>query len=124
MKKFVLFFCLFTGIQGFSQDVFFQKPTPEAKERAIELTNEYNKELALDGDQILLFQQKVEEFLLRRDKIESEYSGKARLYMLVKLQDEENAEMHNILTRPQLELYKKIHPLIQPIGTVNEQNKE
>ncbi|HLW33602.1 MAG TPA: hypothetical protein VKX40_15170 [Aequorivita sp.] len=124
MKKYVLLLCLITGIQGFSQDVYFQESNPDAKARAIKLTDQYNKELALDGDQYLLFQQKVEEFLIRRDKIETEFSGKARLYMLVKLQDEENAEMHNILTRPQLELYKKIHPLIQPIGSVNQEKKK
>lgn len=121
MKKFVLLICLISGIHSFSQDVYFQESNPEAKARAVELTNEYNRELALDGDQILLFQQKVEEFLIKRHKIETEYSGKARLYRLAKLQDEETAEMHNILTRPQLEVYKKIHPLIQPVGTVAEE---
>lgn len=124
MKSYIIAILLCSSIHVFSQDVFFQESTPEVKERAIKFTDEYNKELALDGDQILLFQQKVEEFLIRRDKIDKEFSGKARLYMLVKLQDQENAEMHNVLTRPQLEVYKKIHPLIQPIGRVKEEKKE
>lgn len=124
MKKVILFTCLLCGLQSFSQDVYFQESNPQVKERAVQLTDRYNEELALDGDQVLLFQQKVEEFLIRRDKIESEFSGKTKLKMLAQLQAEENAEMHNILTHPQLELYEKIHPIIQPIGQVSKEKRK
>ena len=112
----MLIILLFAGIQVFSQESFFEESTPETKEQAIKLTDEYNKELALDTEQIVSFQQKVEEFLLRRNEIDQEFSGKARLYNLVKLQEEQYTEMHNILTQSQLEAYKKYYSIIQPIG--------
>lgn len=118
MKTYICTILLFVSIQVFSQEVFYPESKAEITEQAINLTEEYNKALALDIEQILLFQEKVEEFLVRRNKIDQEFSGKARLYMLIKLRDEENAEMHTILTHPQLEVYKKIHPLIQPINIV------
>jgi len=40
--------------------------------------------------------------------------------MLSRLQREETRERNNILTRPQMEVYKKIKPTIQPVETVEE----
>lgn len=109
------------GLTGYSQDVYFQQSNPEAKKEAIEITNLYNDQLGLTGEQELLFQQKVEEFLIRRYKVENEFSGKEKLNILLGLQKEETAEMDDILTRPQLELYKTIKPNIQPLEVIHQE---
>jgi len=120
MKKLLLIVLLFTSISVFSQDPYIQASRPEIEEEAIKITNLYIPELALTGKQQLLFQQKIAEFLIRRNKIEAEFEGKEKLDMLYKLQQEETHEMNNIITRPQLEVYKKVKPKIQPLETVKK----
>ena len=121
MKKFLILCVLMFGLTGYSQDVYFQQSNPEAKKEAIEITNLYNDQLGPTGEQELLFQQKVEEFLIRRYKVENEFSGKEKLNILLGLQKEETAEMDDILTRPQLELYKTIKPNIQPLEIIHQE---
>ncbi len=121
MKKLILILSIFIGFTAFSQDPVFQKSNPKAEERAIEITNSYDLQLSLTEKQELLFQQKVAEFLIRRYKIESEFSGKEKLDLLYKLQREETAEMNDILTRPQMEVYKQVKPTIQPLETVEKE---
>ncbi|MCG2419070.1 hypothetical protein K8089_08545 [Aequorivita sp. F47161] len=118
MKNLLGILFLFMSFSAFSQDPFLQKSNPVAEKEAIQLTQKYVPELGLTGEQQSLFQQKVEEFLIRRYKIEAELSGKEKLNLLYKLQQEETAEMNDILTRPQLEVYKKIKPKFQPIETI------
>lgn len=120
MKKLLLLLFVFTTLSAFSQDPFLQKSSPQAKEEAIKITNLYIPELALTGKQQLLFQQKVEEFLIRRYKIEAEFEGKEKLDMLFQLQQEETNEMKDIITRPQLTVYKQVKPKIQPLETVKK----
>lgn len=120
MKKSLLILFLITSISAFSQDTFLQNSNSAAEEEAIKITNLYIPELALTGKQQLLFQKKVEEFLIRRYKIEAQFEGKEKLDMLYKLQQEETREMNNIITRPQLEVYKQVKPKIQPLETVKK----
>src|SRR6056300_889256 len=91
-----------------AQDPYFQRNNETIEETAKELTKIYNSELALNGKQPLLFQKKVEEFLIREKDIRKQFSGKEMLDLLYKLRITETGEMANILTRPQLNLYKKI----------------
>lgn len=121
MKNLFIITFLLIGFNSFSQDTFFQESNPEAKKEAIKITNEYNRELALTGKQQLLFQKKVEKFLIERHKIEKEFSGKEKLNLLLKMQTEETAEMNDVLTRLQLNLYKKIKPNIQPLEIVSQE---
>ena len=121
MKTFIsVFLLMFISVSAFSQDPFLQKSNADAEKKAIELTNQYNLELALTGKQKLLFQQKVEEFLIRRQKAEKNLSGKNKLDFLYQLKEQETAEMGDILTRPQLEVYKQVRPDIQPLEVVGE----
>ncbi len=121
MKKLFLLLFVFTTLSAFSQDPFLQKSSPQAKEEAIKITNLYIPELALTGKQQLLFQQKVEEFLIRRYKIEAAFEGKEKLNLLYQLQQEETDEMKDIITRPQMNVYKKVKPKIQPLETVKKE---
>ena len=118
MRNFIIISLLFIGVQCMAQDTFFQQSTPEMKKEAVKITNSYNLELALSGKQQLLFQQKVEEFLIRRNQIENVLTGKEKLNYLLDMQLEETDEMMDILTRPQLAVYKKVKPKIQPLETV------
>ncbi|TXD68449.1 hypothetical protein [Aequorivita lipolytica] len=121
MKKLVAIVLLFISFSAFSQDPYLQKSNATAKEEAVKITDNYNLELSLTGEQQLLFQQKVEEFLIRRYKVESELKGREKLTVLYQLQNEETKEMNNILTRPQLEVYKQVKPNIQPLERVSKE---
>lgn len=120
MKKLLLLLFLCISFSAFSQDPFLQKSNPRAEKEAVSITNQYIPELGLTEKQQLLFQQKVEEFLLRRYKIEAEVSGKEKLNLLYQLQQKETVEMNDILTRPQLEVYKQVKPEIQPLETIHK----
>lgn len=121
MKKILALLILLIGFTAFSQDPFLQKSNPTAREQAIEITNKYISELALTGEQQTLFQQKVEEFLIRRYKIEAEFSETEKLNLLYQLQQEETEEMNDILTRPQLKVYKQVKPEIQPLEKIQKE---
>jgi hypothetical protein len=90
------------------------------KNEAIRITTEYNRELAFTGEQELLFRQKIEEFLIRKSQIEKDFNGQKKVELLSALQREETREMNDILTRLQMEFYKKVKPQIQPLKTVGE----
>ena len=118
MKKLVALLIVFISFSAYSQDPYLQNSNPNAEEQAEVITDEYIPELGLTGKQILLFQKKVEEFLLRRYKVEADFSGKEKLDMLYQLQQEETAEMKDILTRLQMDVYKDVKLKIQPLETV------
>ncbi len=83
------------------------------------LTKKYNDQLALRAEQMNLFEIKVEEFLINEQKIRnSNLSTKQKLVDLRKNYDMESADMGDILTRPQLKLYKKLKPEYQAIEPV------
>ncbi|WP_157417834.1 hypothetical protein [Aequorivita capsosiphonis] len=121
MKNIFGLLLLFMSFSAFSQDPFLQESNATAKKQAIEITNRYIPELGMTGEQQLLFQQKVEEFLIRRYKIEAEFSGKEKLNLLYQLQQEETADMQDILTRPQLKIYKQVKPEIQPLEKIQQE---
>lgn len=103
-----------------AQDTFFQDADPKIEEAAKTLTEKYTPELVLSSRQLLPFQSKVTEFLIRRAKIDQlrDLSVKQKIKLLKKLSKQENAEMQNILTRPQLRRYIKVKKRIQPIYVV------
>ncbi|WP_417237994.1 hypothetical protein [Bizionia sp.] len=123
MKTLTVLLTFFISINLWAQDPLLQKNNPALDKQAKELTQTYSKELALNGEQIGMFENKVEEFLIRKEKIEREFEGREKLNMLYTLKTREIAEMDNILTRPQLELYKKIRPTIQPLEQLEEDKK-
>lgn len=118
--KNIIVIVLLISAQIFAQDPYLQKSDPELKAEAIKITDTYDLELAMTGKERLLFQQKVEEFLIRRKQIEKALTGKEKLNYLYDMQLEETEEMIDILTHPQLEVYKKIKPRIQPLELVNK----
>ncbi|SDB37850.1 hypothetical protein SAMN03097699_0998 [Flavobacteriaceae bacterium MAR_2010_188] len=119
MKNIILVMALVFSTTLFGQDPILQKDAPQLQKKAFDITEKYNAQLALDGKQVILFEKKVEEFLIRREKIEKELKGRDKLNALFNLQTQETLEMNNILTRPQLDLYKQIKQEIQPLATVD-----
>ncbi|MGB3605540.1 MAG: hypothetical protein WA775_12760 [Psychroserpens sp.] len=119
--KFIITICIsLITLAGFAQDPMLQQNNPKLDDQATKITQAYNDQLALTGKQFMLFQKKVEEYLIRREEIEKKYTDKDKLDRLFKLQEVETREMNDILTRPQLNLYKEIKSKIQPLATVNK----
>ncbi|GAB4164171.1 MAG: hypothetical protein Tsb0033_25280 [Winogradskyella sp.] len=103
---------------GLAQDPIIQENNETLENVAISITERYNDELALDAKQYILFQKKVEEFLIREEKIHDKFKGKEKLNKLYKLRKAESLEMRNILTQQQFNLYKRLKPQIQPLAIV------
>ncbi len=123
MKKILLVLLLLITTGMFAQDPMLQKDNEEMEARAEWLTQQYNEELALTPKQQLLFQKKVEEFLIRAESIRMKTEGKNEMDALAELQIQEITEMNNVLTQPQMDVYKKLRPVMQPIGEVSENEK-
>jgi len=104
----------------FAQDPMLQKPDRILHEEVKSLSLAYNNELALNTDQLKVFEIKLEEFLIRREKIENTLEGRDKLEALYLLQDQETEEMKDILTRNQMQVYTRVKPSIQPITTVDK----
>lgn len=107
------------SIIGFSQDPVMQKNNESLETIATSITDKYDDKLALDAKQFMLFQKKVEEFLIREEKIHANYKGEEKLDRLYKLRKAESLEIRNILTKPQFTLYKRMKPQIQPLAVVD-----
>lgn len=123
MKFLINIFLILLTVQVYAQDPFLQENDETIEKMAKELTETYNKQLALNGKQPLLFQKKIEEFLIRERDIRRQFRGKEMLDLIYKLRETETGEMGNILTRPQLNVYKRIKPSIQPLDIVKEKSE-
>lgn len=115
----LLFTIVLSAGTAYGQDPFFQEGSQETEKRARALTEKYQPELVMTGTQTRLFERKVSEFLIRADKIkQTELPIKEKLQLLQELSIQENGEMANILSRPQVKRYVKIKYNIQPIAMV------
>lgn len=120
MKKLLFIVCLGVSITAFSQDTYLQSGQEALEQKADSITNIYNRQLVMSSQQELLFQKKLEEFLIRKEEIEEQYTGKKKLDLLYSLQNNEIAEMRDILTQPQFRLYENIRSEIQPLDRLEE----
>lgn len=118
MKTLLSIFFITFSILGFSQDPIIQNNSESLEAVAASITDNYNDKLALDAKQFVLFKKKVEEFLIREEKIHNTYKGEEKLNMLYKLRKAETLEMRNILTKPQFNLYKRLKTQIQPLAVI------
>lgn len=101
------------------QDAYFQEGSKSSETWARSLTSAYQPELVLRSRQVPLFRKKLEEFLIRENKIQkADISVQDKMALLTQLADQQRAEMSNILTRPQLRRYTKVRREIQPIMVV------
>lgn len=121
MKRLITLALLLFSMATFAQDALLQKNNGILEKEADKVTQKYNAELSLTSKQQALFKKKIEEFLIRRKNIETNNNGREKLDLLYSLQKNETAEMGDILTQPQLRLYKNIKKEIQPLDTVENQ---
>ena len=119
MKFIATFFILIFTLIGYSQDPILQEDNDSLEKVAFDLTEAYNKELGLTGKQVTLFQKKVEEYLIREERIHQNLTGETKLNRIAALRVLETKEMGDILTQPQLRLYKKLKPKLQPLAVVD-----
>jgi hypothetical protein len=117
-----LIIILFISISNLT---YAQFPQTSASSDRIEaeasnLTDAYNKQLALTGVQLPLFKGVVEEYMKKSDKVIEQLDGREELNALVELQARETLEMNDILTQLQYRLYKKIKYELQPLKTVDK----
>ena len=106
-----------------AQDPIMQKDNEALEAIATKITKTYDDQLALDGKQFVLFEKKVEEYLIREEKIHEKFTGETKLNMLYKLRKAETMEMRNVLTKPQFDLYKRIKSQVQPLAKIDVDNK-
>jgi len=113
---FLLGICTTTAV---AQDTFFQDADPQTEEKAKNLTQKYQSELVMTGDQTLLFQKKLTEFMLRRQNIKAmDVTTEDKLFLLNELAQQEANEMGTILTRRQLRQYLRVQPELQPVQVI------
>lgn len=120
MKTFITVLFISLSTLTFAQ---YPKTTPTSNKIEVEasqLTEKYNRQLALTGIQIPLFKKVVEEYMTKSDKVIEEMDGREELNALVELQARETLEMNDILTQIQYRLYKKIKYDLQPLKKVGE----
>lgn len=122
MRTLITILFLLFSIVGFSQDPIMQNNDESLESIATNITDKYDDQLAFDAKQFMLFQKKVEEFLIREEKIHNNFKGEEKLNQLYKLRKAETLEMRNILTQPQFNLYKRLKTQIQPLAVVELKN--
>ena len=96
----------FSTSMSFSQSIMQGDPDPEIEERAAETTDMWARELGLTNKQEILMEKKIIEFAMRRkDLLNSKMNEAAKKERMIVLQEEERADMADILTQPQLDRY-------------------
>ncbi|NHF60006.1 hypothetical protein FK220_011680 [Flavobacteriaceae bacterium TP-CH-4] len=102
-----------------AQDPYLQQSNAEADALTRVISSKYQGALGMPADQVVRFNNKIEEFVLRRQKINAlDMTTRDKLQLLQQLSHQETAEMANILTRPQLQRYRELKKEIQPVQVV------
>lgn len=117
---------LFSTSTSFSQSIMQGDPDPEIEERAAETTDMWARELGLTNKQEILMEKKIIEFAMRRkDLLNSKMNEAAKKERMIVLQEEERADMADILTQPQLDRYLVIQAeRIAEAAENNEKEKQ
>ncbi|WP_299228250.1 hypothetical protein [uncultured Psychroserpens sp.] len=95
----------------------------EIEAKTDKIADTYDAKLAMTAKQKVLFKLKVEDYLIKRQNIEEKYDGRDELNALFNLQIQETADMNDILTRIQMQVYKKVKPEIQPLKIIDTKTK-
>tara|TARA_R110000868_G_scaffold322148_1_gene583134 strand:+ start:115 stop:486 length:372 start_codon:yes stop_codon:yes gene_type:complete len=115
MKKQLKIILLLISTTLFAQYPDVSYETREIKKEAKKLTKIYDAKLGLDGSQLPIFQDKVEDYLVLSNKVRKDFEGREELEELTKLMVKESLEMKDLLTRVQYQVYKNIRQDIQPL---------
>ena len=109
MKQLVITLFFISTIFSYGQNTVYHDSDPNAEKKAKELAYTYDKQLGLTEKQLLSMEQKIEEFMIKEMKIrESKMSVENKIIALKQNWANESADMTDILTQPQFDLYKKL----------------
>lgn len=102
----VLAFVLITTSAGYSQTPIQEEPSQEIRQMAREDADFWSTELGLTEKQEILMEKKITEFAVKKEVLlQSKMQEEAKAVRLLELQQEENRDMKDILTRPQYARY-------------------
>ncbi|RXG15256.1 hypothetical protein [Leeuwenhoekiella aestuarii] len=111
---------IFAGVAAQAQIQYLEQKPAHIEKTADSLTKIYSNKLGMTPKQDLLFKTNVADYLLMREQVAKEYTGKQKLDELYKASLEESGAMSEVLTEYQFELYEKIKPSIQPVDVVEK----
>lgn len=99
-------FAFFTSATAISQTMMQPEPTQQMEEAAREETAFWENELSLTAEQMSLLEKKFVEFAIKRDRIlQSKMREEVKTRHLYELEELENREVRDIITKPQYERY-------------------
>lgn len=102
----VLAFAFITTSDGYSQTPIQEEPSQEIRQMAREDADFWSTELGLTEKQEILMEKKITEFAIKKEVLlQSKMQEEAKAVRLLELQQEENRDMKDILTRPQYARY-------------------
>lgn len=107
-KHLIIIFAVlfFTTAVTYSQSILQQDADKELREAAVERAGYWKDELALTSKQTDLMQKKIVEFAIKKNKLlNSKMREEVKSERLRRLQELENKDMRDILTKPQYERY-------------------
>ncbi len=98
-----------TSATAVSQTMMQPEPTQQMEETARQQTAIWENELSLTGKQMVLVEKKFVEFAIKRDRIlQSKMREEVKTRHLLALEELENREMRDILTKPQYDRYLRL----------------
>ena len=109
---------ILVGVAAQAQIQYVKQKPARIEKIADSLTQIYSAKLGMTSKQNLLFKTNVSDYLVMREEVKEEYTGKKKLDKLYKVSLEESGAMSEVLTEYQFELYEKIKPSIQPIAVI------
>ena len=102
----IVVFALITTSTAYSQSPLQEEPSQEIREMAREDADFWSTELGLTEKQEILMEKKITEFAIKKEVLlQSKMQEEAKAVRLLELQQEENRDMKDILTRPQYARY-------------------
>ncbi|RZT00059.1 hypothetical protein [Aquimarina brevivitae] len=119
MKYYIVLLFLITSMTSFGQNTIYQDSDPKLAKEAKDLAYKYDKQLGLTEKQLLTMEKKIEEYLIKEKKIRnSNLSIENKILAIKQNWADESADMSDLLTRPQLQLYEQLKTEYQPIEPV------
>ncbi len=120
MKINVTILMMFCITLATAQNPYTQKSNNlKIKQRAKQLSKQYDRELGMTEDQLLRFEIKVEEHLINETKIrKSNQAVENKILALKNNLNKETLSMGDILTRTQYQRYKEIKSRYQSIDSI------
>lgn len=106
--RYLLLFCIafLTGAAAISQTMIQPEPSQELEEAAREQAEMWDEELSLTAEQLALMEDKIIEFAMKKDQVlQSDIGEEEKSQQLIELQESENRDMRDILTKPQYDRY-------------------